>query len=281
MVYWKKAMKKTILTLLPLYCCLFTSQAQTGIQGMIRAEKNFAAYTEAQDVQQGFLKYLDSAGIVFENGEPRNGISVYRKRAANPGLLTWEPELAVISAGGDFGFTTGPYEFRLGGRNDTPAARGNYASIWQLNKKGEWKFLNDIGINYSSPHAPVKQVEAINIASLNASPITYEGMLATDRILNTAVAQKNIAGFLPYLTANTWFNVSGQQPARGPDQIKASFKTVPGTLIVQHQGGQLARAKDMGYVYGKITNGKKVTNYMRVWMRSNNRWVLLLQVLNW
>lgn len=86
--------------------------AQKGIIGLVNAETQFALFTASYTVKEGFLIYMDSAGVIFRQGNEMNAWEAYQKQKAGRGMLSWEPAFAVISASGDLGATTGPYEFR-------------------------------------------------------------------------------------------------------------------------------------------------------------------------
>ena len=64
---------KTLIVLLFLLMA-FQSKAQNNFDGLVNAEKSFAAYSVANGVKAAFLKFLDSNGIVFERGNSVNGI---------------------------------------------------------------------------------------------------------------------------------------------------------------------------------------------------------------
>src|SRR5258708_25344796 len=81
------------------------TNAQRTIDGLINAEKSFAAYSVAHGTKDAFLKFADSAGIAFDQGKPVHAIETWNKREKRPGVLNWQPEYAEISASGDFGFT--------------------------------------------------------------------------------------------------------------------------------------------------------------------------------
>src|SRR6266496_2017264 len=122
------------------------SFSQKNFDGLIKAEKSFAAYSVAYRTKDAFLKFADSTGIIFDPAteSPVNAIEIWNKREKRPGKLDWQPEYAEIAASNDFGYTTGPYTFTM---NDTVTARGEYVTVWQMNKQGEWKFLLDLGVN--------------------------------------------------------------------------------------------------------------------------------------
>jgi hypothetical protein len=63
------------------------SFAQKNTNGLITAEKNFAAYSVANNTKDAFLKFLDSTGIVFEKNLPVNGMEAWNKKETRPGIL--------------------------------------------------------------------------------------------------------------------------------------------------------------------------------------------------
>jgi len=107
-------MKK--LTALLLFFSAFYSNGQRNFDGLINAEKSFASYSVSHGTKDAFLKFLDSNGIVFEQGKAVNGIEIWNKREQRPGLLNWSPQYGEIASSNDFGYTTGPWELR----NTTP-----------------------------------------------------------------------------------------------------------------------------------------------------------------
>src|SRR4249919_2489295 len=97
--------------------------AQRNIDGLLTAERKFVAYSVINGTKDAFLKFLDSSGIVFNQGKAVNGIEVWTKREKKPGVLNWRPHYAGISLSGDLGFTTGPWTFQQT-ITDTIIARG-------------------------------------------------------------------------------------------------------------------------------------------------------------
>ncbi len=122
----------------------FTGFAQRSIDSMVQAEKNFANTSMVASTKEAFVKFIDTAGIVFEKGQPVNGFELYTKSERRPGILTWEPEYAEISASNDFGYTTGPWKYYANTLKDDPLAQGHFITVWQLNNNGEWKFSSTL-----------------------------------------------------------------------------------------------------------------------------------------
>ena len=103
-------MKKWMLT----GCLFFTSVAlaQTALDEMIATEKSFAAYAVANNTKDAFLKFMDTAAVMFEKGEPIKAYQRWLQREKRPGILNWRPRYAKIATSGDFGFTSGPWTFQ-------------------------------------------------------------------------------------------------------------------------------------------------------------------------
>ena len=106
--------------------------SQRSVDSMIRAEKNFANTSLVVSTREAFIKFIDSAGIVFEKGKPVNGLDLYTKSERRPGILTWEPEYAEIAATNDFGYTTGPWKYYANSIKEKPAAIGYFVNVWHL-----------------------------------------------------------------------------------------------------------------------------------------------------
>ena len=164
----------------------FFAYAQKGIKGLVNAENQFAFFTASHTVKEGFLNYMDSTGVIFRQGNEMNAWEAYQKQKAGQGILSWEPAFAVISASGDLGTTTGPYEFRPKA-GDTVVGRGIYTSIWHFNQRGEWKNLVDLGVSYSMAYPFIQQVKEISLPKIKSPGPGYEEVLLLDKKFNTAI----------------------------------------------------------------------------------------------
>ncbi len=68
---------------------------------------------------------------------------------ATPGFhISWIPEKAVVSAGGDMGYTTGTNEMTMPDAAGKPMKMtGRYITVWRKEPDGKWRCVQD----YSSP----------------------------------------------------------------------------------------------------------------------------------
>src|SRR5215211_5428106 len=167
-----------IILLLALFTVLKT-QAQKDIDGLIQAEKNFAAYSVAHSTKEAFLHFIDTAGVVFEKGEAVNGMQLWNKPQKQAGVLNWHPQFAEIAGSGDFGYTTGPWTFQPKTINDSVVARGQYTTIWTIDKQGEWKFLLDLGVG-GLPSTDSLDVQKIETSKVVTKRIDLLSMVKTE-----------------------------------------------------------------------------------------------------
>ena len=130
-------------------------EPQNALASLIEAERSFSRLSEERGIREAFLNWLAASSVVFRPG-PVSGPKAYQKADPfDPAVLTWEPEVAEVSAAGDLGYTSGPYEYRPG-RRMQPTAFGHYVSVWKKPRDGSWKVLLDIGVSYPQPLQAVR-----------------------------------------------------------------------------------------------------------------------------
>ena len=247
---------------------------QKNITGLINAEKAFAQYAIDFGTRDAFINFLDTTGIVFNEGKAVNGYHLWKDREKSSSKLIWEPEFAAIASSGEYGVTTGPWEFKAS-LADTALARGNFTSIWHY-CKSEWKNVLDIGIGYSKKRNPVTEVQSIEIKAGekgDGTVVGFEKMFIADYKLNGKNAYKTVAA------TNTWFNTEGHLPLSGTNAAEKALALIPDSIEFSPLGYGLSYSRDFAYVYGRAKLNNKVANYLRVWVRENNEWKLLLQTL--
>lgn len=275
-----KNLRKLFASLTLMIGC-FTATAQKGIRGLVDAEVAFANFTESNTIRDGFLQYMDSTGVIFNQGRAMNAYKVYAKQKATPAILSWAPHFALVSAGGDMGVTTGPYLVRPKAITDTPVARGYFTSIWQMNSQGEWKNLADLGIGFASADLPVTEINEISLPVQKTKEISFPAIQAMDSLLNRAIAGKNSEQWKGLLTRDSRLNLDNSQPLTGEKAITAALVNAPDQLQLHFLNGGLSAAKDFAYTYGVVTNGNRKENYLRAWIYQKKEWKLILQTLKW
>lgn len=252
--------------------------AQKNIEGMISAEKSFAAYSVANGTKDAFLKFTDSSGIVFDNGKPVNAIDAWMKREKRPFVLNWEPQFAEIASSNDFGYTTGPWALRPNA-NDTIVARGQYTTVWHVDGQGGWKFLIDLGVgNTPASAAPsLKKIEA----KKNKGPSSAGAVLKEEQNFIDAYKNDKSKSYAKYLSGNSLLNRNGQYSSI--DKIKQSetIKNTPSAIQYTISGSGIASTGDLAYVYGNTLISDKQENYLRIWRKEEEGWKIALEVLRY
>ncbi len=276
-------MKKTInLILLFLFVQIVNAQTQKGIDYLLQAEKNFAAYSVAHSTKEAFLKVMDSSSIMFDNGIPVKGIEFWEKREKNTSVLNWQPQYAEISASGDFGYTTGPWTFQPS-KNDSVVARGQYITVWHLDKKGEWKFLADLGVNNTSADSTI-EVRIIDIPKQeeNGKIIPHIApLVAADNNFNKLFAQKKSKAYKTWLSKESILNRNGFLPAVISTDRQILIDSTPLSIQYSMNGWGISPVPDMGYTYGTTTINGKTDNYLRIWRNEETGWKLAVEVLRY
>jgi hypothetical protein len=130
---------------------------QQWLDRLTKTEISFAAQAEKTTTREAFLNNLDKDGVLFVRGKPVNGKSVYEQATPDSSeLLAWFPSYAEVSDSGDFGFTTGPYDYYLK-RGDEKISTGNFFSIWRKDDSGAYKLWLDGGVTHSKQfHNPLE-----------------------------------------------------------------------------------------------------------------------------
>jgi len=247
---------------------------------LIRAEKDFAAYSVSHNTKAAFLKYLDSTGVVFENGNPVNGIEAWNKKEVRQGILNWHPQFAEISASGNLGYTTGPWTFQPKTITDSIVARGQYATVWHLDKEGNWKFLVDLGIN-ETPIADIKEVEEINVNLKTYFPIDLSSLLKAEKAFIRQFNKDKIKAYKQYLSKKTVLNRNRHLPATRAEELANSISETPAEIKFQVEHSGISNSGDLGFVYGTILYKDNKENYLLVLVRENYDWKIAMDVVRY
>jgi hypothetical protein len=118
-------------------------EAGSALDSLVQAEKAFSALSVSDGMKTAFLDNLADDGIIFRPG-PINGRASWGERRSPPGTLIWEPSYVEVSALGDLGVSTGPWEYRPPTNGEV--AYGHFVSIWVRDEKTPWKVAVDLGI---------------------------------------------------------------------------------------------------------------------------------------
>jgi ketosteroid isomerase-like protein len=269
------------------------SVRSSDLDNIVNTERAFSRTAAERGTRDAFLAFMSDDSIVFAP-DPANGKKTWEARPKRPGLLSWEPIYADISAAGDMGYDTGPWEFRPKGAEDKPVAFGNFMTIWKKQADGTFKFALDLGI--SNPQPTSAQTLSYSNLKSKATKNSTESDLGAGRsnILNierelssATMAQGALKAYPSYMADDVRLLHEGKFPFVGKQAARAALEAKAGKMSWQPAMSDVARSVDLGYSYGsydfKSTDGKSDENgyYVHIWKRQpDGKWKLVIEVLN-
>lgn len=260
------------------------------LASLIEAERNFAATADRANVKEAFLGSLGKEGIVFAQGEIKNGLEVWNKREANNALLQWDPVYADISSAGDLGYTTGPFVWAKDKTNPQAFNHGYYSSVWKKDENGTWKVLIDMGINTPQKQEVKPELASSSIASKGTGKSGSSAQEIVRGLESSYIAtlnQKKASFDLASLSQEIRIHRSGNFPFIGYQTC--SQLTEPNKEFqFENKGIFSSASNDMMATYGTVTIKNTIdgtvkenkASYFRVWKKeSGKQWKIVLDVI--
>jgi hypothetical protein len=277
-------------------CCIQGIAQQRLLQtdaaaALIAAENNFAATAADKSFKEAFLENLDSSGIVFNAGKPVNGNTFYSGLPNNDLLFKWYPVQSAINAGGDMGFTTGPYILLSRPNLDTLAA-GNYFSVWRRNAEGAFKVLLDGGVTHTSK-ALAASYGSLPMANADSALYTMQPKQqpadanTADNAFTEEAAKQLPAAYAKAMASHCLIIRSNLPMALDIATNRATIeKLFLPRCSFSNKGSFYAADKSWFFTYGTASAtgkaGKLQQGYfVHVWQYQPNGWKLLADVLQW
>jgi ketosteroid isomerase-like protein len=248
--------------------------ASEALDSLVAAERAFATRSVEQGTREAFLAYLAEDGVIF-SPLATNGRQAWESRAPLTATLVWEPVFAEVSAAGDLGYTTGPWELRP---NDPqrPTGYGHYVSVWQKQSDGAWRVAVDIGIAHAQPARGLGHVD-FTPGPLHAAPrrTAHPVDLAALDLAWTrdARAKGSAAAFARRAAPDVRFYRDLVAPVRGVRGGREMLLAIPGVTLWNPQQQKLARSEDLGCTYGIVERRRlggvppDSSVYLHVWRR--------------
>jgi ketosteroid isomerase-like protein len=269
------------------------SVRSSDLDALVNSERAFARMAAERNTREAFLAFMSDESIVFSPG-PSNGKKTWTARPVRPGLLSWEPIYADISAAGDMGYDTGPWEFRPNGAADKPVAFGNFMTIWKKQADGTFKFALDLGISNPQPTSAQAlsfsgtKAKAKEKASERDVEAGRERLLDVERAFAKASAGEGaLKAYLSYMADEVRLLHEGKFPFIGKQAARTEVEARAGVMNWQPEKADISRSIDMGYTYGtydwKAADGKADEKgyYVHIWKRQpDGKWRVVMEVLN-
>jgi ketosteroid isomerase-like protein len=263
------------------------------LSALVDSERAFARAAAELGTLNAFRTFLADDAVLFR---PRavNAQQWLREAPDAPGLLSWEPVIADVSAAGDLGYTTGPWKYRQD-PNGAVLSHGNYFTVWKKQPDGSWKAVIDHGISNPPPdsvgplrsptHGARRQPDdTVDVTAAR------ETLLQVDRAFAGAAATQGILPALAgYVTSDVRVLREGRQPLDGIDALRGLVSQQHGSLSWTVLGGNVSTSGDLGYTYGeyefKPAAGGTMAElgvYVRAWRRGpsgGGSWRVAVEVM--
>lgn len=235
---------------------------------LVEAERAFARDAGERTVGEAFVTALAEDGILFRP-DPVPGRAFMVANPTPPDLhLAWEPEYAEVSAAGDLGFTTGPWE--SGRRGQPPAGFGRFLSVWRR-VDGAWHVALDHGIAHAGPRPTV------TVTTRTGSGRAAGEAADADGSLNEALGTNGAAAYAAVLAADARILRDGAPPAVGAAATSLADGAPPARY--QRAGGGEASSHDLAWSYGSWTADGAHGNYVRIWRAEDGAWRLAVDLV--
>lgn len=271
---------------------------QSALESMVATELAFAKMAKDVGTRPAFSAFIADDGILFRPG-PVKGKEWLAKNpapvSAKHPWLSWYPAVADISAAGDMGYTTGPWEFRPDINDAKAVAFGNFLTVWKKQADGSWKFAIDLGISGPPPSETIAawQPPKNSKRESKAAHATVEAEQALLRAKDSEFSKLSATR-----DAKTSFNSFAAPDVRVFRDEKIPFigKTAGLTALPaitsvwtwEPTFADVSRSGDLGYSYGtyriasKDSPAKNVEsgNYYRIWKKQGGKWMVVADLTN-
>ncbi len=257
-----------------------------GPEALVASEHAFAQDCATTSVRDGFLKWLAPTGVVFSPG-PVNARKFYEARQPSPTRLAWQPAVAVMSAEGDLGWTTGPWQWRKDSTVVAPQATGSFVTLWKRQSDQSYRAVLDIGVSHAPmPEAPLEARTLVAVGGNRGSLAQRKALWKADADYCRLATREGLAAALGAAAAPgvRWLR-DGAQPVIGHDAARDSAATAHPQGRMMSLAQFVSDTGDLGYTYGTLVEGAAAapdsSYFLHIWERTPGQpWALVLELFS-
>jgi len=246
---------------------------------LIHNEDCFSNASIQKGVRDSFIEYFSDDCIGF-HPLPTNGKEFQKKRPASKGILTWHASVVELSRSGNFGWTTGPWEYRKEKLSDEPVAHGHFISVWKIQADSTWKVILDVGNSYSKSEVKKENITIINKKTNLHSDTSRSVLLEREKRFEQQCAADGITkAFLSNASDNVRLYRENIFPVTNQKEMENVLVTQKEQYSFTTSDVQISSGGDLGFVYGKAISTKNDTcGFMRIW-RNEDEWKIAVDIL--
>ncbi len=284
---WLAALAAACVASLPLSAAL--PELQGDLKSLVEAEREFSRTSEKKGIREAFLAFLAADALLFRPN-PVNGRQYMTDQPEDRGRLTWTPLFAEVSAAGDLGYTSGPYQYRPPGSD--AVGHGHYVSVWRKQPNGKWRVVIDLGIVHDQPEGLPTEVSSPAASPSPAEKTDAEpsrgALLSADTAFSEVAADRGaLAAYEAHASDDIRLYRMRDFPQVGKAAMRAALSGISGRLTWKPSGGEVARSGDLGVTYGVAEflpgNVQGVSpypgSYVRIWRRQDGVWKVVLDLV--
>lgn len=262
------------------------------LKSLREAEINFAKASASFGRNAAFIQNLGEKSIIFTDKWITNARQFWSALKPSAVVLKWEPEYMDISASGDFGISTGPWETGEYRPNTPPQAHGYFLTVWKREAGDIWKVLLDAG---NSTPVPVSNLHSFSFspgADRIASPSQITPSTEPSPSIEKAEAmlseswkkKPDAATYKAFLMQGARLQYEKHLPSSSIDTIKTLISRFRPESVWETTGSGEASSGDLGFTYGMYRDsalGQFKGNYVRIWKRiTDGSWKILIDMMN-
>lgn len=257
------------------------------LQEILDAEQAFIEQARVENTRSAFLDYLSDDVVTNGPNGPTVGKERINSQPANDGWLSWQVIYGDAAGSGDFGYTTGPWEYRTNKKDEDAVAFGEFHSIWKKQSDGIWRNIVDIGIQHGPPTQEIAlTTTSMPLGKVGVNPNQKNALtlfLANENAFVASFDKRGNFSYDTHASAEIRYARDGRQPIVS-DLEKNEFlrSESPYAHYVPIDGG-IAVSGDLGYIYGTAAskeNDRKQATYLRIWKKEQQgEWKIVLDVL--
>lgn len=263
---------------------------EANLRSLAATEEAFARMALEKGINAAFVEYFADESIIF-NPEPSNGKQFYLTGEKDPGILTWKPIFTDVSAAGDMGYNTGPYEYKTAA-DQPPVAFGYFVSMWRKQADGRWKVVLDLGTRNSQPtEVPPQSFARENISLKKTDAVSEQKKLAKidEEFTRTLASNKPKNDISKYISDNVRMNRMRAFPSTSREELLTDLRAKQGKFSAKTAALFVAQSGDLGYSYGsyEVINSQNNASspnekgsFLRVWRREGGKWKIVLDELH-
>jgi ketosteroid isomerase-like protein len=263
----------------------FTSNAQTiadpKLKELVDAEWAFINTAKEKNTRDAFIASLADDAVTFGQ-EIQKGKEYLVIQQPNESWLYWEPVYSVIAASGDFGFNTGPWEFRQKKTDEKAVAFGQFVTVWKK-VNGAWKAAIDIGISHSAPAGK----EIWRTSSVKSTPSRSvedkTDVMNFERQFQDDLVRNGLTAYIKFISPEARLYRSKREPFTSAEQIEKYFNETTEKITFASVDAEIASTGDLAFVYGSTVVHEKTDRnsfFMRIWRKENSTWKIVLDLVN-